>query len=56
MFNITADFLGADEPDLEFIIIHVRDIRAAAHRDIKSCLRHFFDGGILQTALGQPKS
>ena len=30
MFNITADFLGADEPDFEFIVIHVGHVGAAA--------------------------
>src|SRR5581483_11695999 len=56
MLYVTADFLRADQADLQFLIIHVRNVRTAADLDIESGLGHLFDGGFLETALRQPKT
>ncbi len=55
MLDVAADFLRADEPYLQFIVIHVGSVGAAAHLDIESGLGHLFDCGVLQAAFGQAK-
>src|ERR1041385_6003738 len=56
MLDVTADFLRANEANLQFVIVHIGDIRAAADRDVKTCLSHLFDGGVLEAAFGQTES
>jgi hypothetical protein len=53
VLHVTADFLRADEADLQFLIIHIRDVGALAHLDVKAGLGHLFNRGLLQAALGQ---
>ena len=56
MLDIAADLLRADEPDVQFLIIHIRNIGTAAHGNVIARLRHLLDGGFLQAAFGQAKS
>ena len=32
MLDVTADFLRADQPDLQFVVIHIGDVGTAADR------------------------
>ena len=53
--DVTADLLRADEPDLEVGIVDVRFVAAAGDGDVPARLGEFLQGGVLQTALGQPE-
>jgi hypothetical protein len=50
--DIAADFLGADHPDLQFRVVHVRNIGTAVDGNIPARLGHLLDGGFLQAAFG----
>ena len=56
VFHIAADFLGADQADFEFLVIHIGDIGTAADRDVVAGFGQLFDGGVLEAALWQPES
>ena len=56
MLDITADLLRPDQTDLQFVIIHVRNVRAAADLNVEASFRHLFDCRFLQTAFGQTKA
>jgi len=53
MFHVAADFLRANQADFHFVVIDIREVRSAAHRDVEARLGHLLDGGVLQTALRQ---
>jgi hypothetical protein len=53
MFDVPADFLGADQTDFHLVVIHVRDVRTAVDPHVKTRLAHFLDRSRLQTAFGQ---
>ena len=55
VLDVAADFLRADQPDFQFLVIHVRNVGTAADRNVEAGLGHLFDGGILQTAFRQPE-
>jgi hypothetical protein len=56
MLDVAADFLRANQAHFHLLIIHIGDVGAAADGNIEARLGHLFDGGVLQTALGQSKS
>ena len=56
MLDVAADFLRANQPDFQFVIIHVRDVGTAVDLNVKAGFGHLFDGGLLQTAFGQTEA
>src|SRR5262249_55540802 len=53
MLDVAADLLGANHPDLHLRVVHVRDVRAAADRNVVTRLGHLLDGRLLKAAFGQ---
>ena len=53
VFDVTADFLRANQTNFQFFVIDVRNVRTAADLNIKTGLAHLLDCGFLQTAFGQ---
>ena len=56
MLDVAADLLRADHSDLQFLVVHIGNVRAAAELDVESGLGHLLDGGLLETALRQAKT
>ena len=56
VLNVPADFLRANQPDFQFIVVHVRHVGTAADGNVEARLGHLLDGGFLQTALRQAES
>ncbi len=56
MLDVAADFLRPNHSDFQFFIVHVGNVGAAADGNVEAGLAHLFDGGILQTALGQSEA
>src|SRR5213594_21877 len=53
--DVAADLLRPNHPDFQLRVVHIGDIGTAADGNVPTGLGHFFDGGLLQTALGQPE-
>ena len=56
VLDVTADFLRANQPDFQLVVIHIGNVGTAADLDVKAGLGHLFDGGVLQTAFRQTES
>jgi hypothetical protein len=53
VLDIAADLLRANQSDLQLVVIHIRDVRAAAHGNVEAGFSHLFNGGVLQASLRQ---
>ena len=56
VFDVAADFLGANEADFHFVVVDVWDVGAAADLDVESGLGHFFDGRVLEASFGEAEA
>ena len=51
--DVAADFLGADQEELQIVVIGSRAVAAAGYIDVVAGLAEQFHGGVLQTAFGK---
>ncbi len=56
VFDVASNLLGAQQNDLQVVIVDGRIVRARRDTDVPAGAFHHADGGVLQRAFGQAQA